>query len=65
MIEKRFKYYRNNDGTSMIYDRKQQEYYFCVDFDNICDMLNELHEENQIFRTFIELNDFDADEIIR
>lgn len=46
MTEKRFKYYRNNDGTSMIYDREQQEYYFCVDFDNICNILNNLHEEN-------------------
>ena len=28
------------------------------------ELLNELHEENMIFRTFIELNDFDADEIL-
>lgn len=35
------------------------------DFKCIVGLLNELHEENRIFRTFIELNDFDADEILR
>ena len=28
------------------------------------ELMNALYEENMIFRTFIELNDFDADEIL-
>ena len=51
MTKKRFKYHRNNDGTSMIYDKEKQEYYFCVDFDNICNELNILYEENQALKS--------------
>jgi hypothetical protein len=31
---------------------------------DVIKLLNNLNEENEIFRTFIELNDFDADEIL-
>lgn len=54
MTKKRFKHYRNNDGTSMIYDKEQQKYYFYVDFDNICDILNNFHEDNNALIKIIE-----------
>ena len=65
MAEKRFKYYRNNDGTSMIYDREQQEYYFCVDFDNICDILNYFYEENRRLKSQLCYNGSDVCDICK
>ena len=44
MTKTRFKYYRNDDGTAMIYDKQKGEYLFCVDLDNLTDLLNEQSE---------------------
>lgn len=44
--------------------RKDREDLFCRERDTKNDW-RELHIENQIFRKFIELNDFDPNEIIR
>ena len=63
MIEKRFRLTNpKNSFQEMkcgINDRNKT-----LTFNETVDCLNNLHEENEIFRTFIELNDFDADEIL-
>lgn len=41
----RFRFH-TKDNTSMIYDTENEVYYFCIDLNDICDLLNALHEEN-------------------
>lgn len=70
MTEKRFQLRLSKLGNGMITDtQKREDLFFDKEFldatlSKTTEWLNELAEENQIFRTFIELNDFDADEII-
>lgn len=48
MTEKRFTFYRNEEfNTSIIYDKEDEVYYFCVDLEKIADMLNAQHETIQ------------------
>ena len=55
------------DVTIDIHDNYRKQINGCgknMTLKECCDLLNELHEENKIFRLFIELNDFDVDEIL-
>ena len=70
MNEKRFNvFYSPLTGLFVVTDNEHKEVFEGIkSYGNACrfvNLLNAIYEENQIFRTFIELNDFDADEIIR
>ena len=38
----------------MIYDTENEVYYFCIDLNDISDLLNELHEENEQLKNNIK-----------
>ena len=45
----RFRFH-TKDNTSMVYDTENEVYYFCIDLNDICDLLNDLHEENMCLK---------------
>lgn len=47
MNKERFKYTNYDDGSSSIYDRKKDEYYFDCDLEDISEILNNFSEENR------------------
>lgn len=49
----RFRFH-TKDNTSMVYDTENEVYYFCIDLNDICDLLNALHEENQQIKNSIQ-----------
>lgn len=59
----------DNDSAKKRSDKITSYHTYETDKKNKClelvELLNTLYEENQIFRKFIELNDFDPNEIIR
>lgn len=63
MTKKRFEIIENSKNYLRIDDKTKKIFY--LNEKEIVECLNTLHEENKIFRLFLELNDFDVDEIIR
>ena len=49
----RFRFHTKNN-TSMLYDTVNEVYYFCIDLNDISDLLNELHEENEQLKNNIK-----------
>lgn len=66
MTEKRFEI--DDEGDYLIDNKTGDLYDACGGGDGFPFVIKEYHKlekENKIFREFIELNDFDADEILR
>lgn len=55
----------DDDGVVSSVDEENLIYVDKNELEQFIESYQELEEENKIFREFIELNDFDADEIIR
>lgn len=53
-----------DDGVVSSVDEENLIYVDKNELEQFIESYQELKEENKIFRTFIELNDFDADEIL-
>lgn len=54
-----------DDGVVSSVDEENLIYVDKNELEQFIESYQKLEEENKIFREFIELNDFDADEIIR
>ena len=50
----RFDYTAYDDGTEAIYDRKKDKIYFDMQLSNIEELLNELNDENEQLKQFIQ-----------
>ena len=49
-MKQRFDYTNYDDGTSSIYDRKEDEYYFDSELNGIEELLNSLNDENELLK---------------